>query len=102
MCVGLPMTVISTDGSRALCERRGEHRSVSTLLIGEVASGDQVLVFIDSAIRRLDAEEARLIDDALDGVAAALQGQPFEHLFADLIDREPELPAHLQQATNSD
>jgi len=96
MCVGLPMTVLSTDGVRALCERRGEHRSVSTLLIGEVAPGEQLLVFIDNAIRRLGPEEAKLIDDALDGVAAAIEGQPFEHLFADLIDREPELPAHLR------
>lgn len=96
MCVGLPMTVISAEGATALCARRGEHRSVSIALIGSVAPGEQVLVFIDSAVRKLDAEEARLIDDALDGVAAALQGQPFDHLFADLIGREPQLPAHLQ------
>ncbi|NEV77541.1 HypC/HybG/HupF family hydrogenase formation chaperone [Rhodopseudomonas sp. BR0C11] len=97
MCVGLPMTVISTEEGTALCVRRGEHRSVSTMLIGEVAPGDLLLVFIDSAIRRLDAKEARLIDDALDGVAAALEGKRFEHLFADLIDREPELPEHLRR-----
>jgi hydrogenase expression/formation protein HypC len=58
--------------------------------------GAQVLVHIDSAVRVLDAAEAGQIDDALDGVAAALAGQSFEHLFADLIDREPELPAFLR------
>lgn len=96
MCVGLPMTVISSDGLTALCERRAERRRVSTALIGEVAVGDQLLVFIDNAVRRLDPDEARRIDDALDGLAAAMEGRPFEHLFADLIDREPELPAHLR------
>jgi hydrogenase expression/formation protein HypC len=96
MCVGLPMTVISSDGFTALCERRAERRRVSTALIGEVAVGDQLLVFIDNAVRRLDPDEARQIDDALDGLAAAMEGRPFEHLFADLIDREPELPAHLR------
>lgn len=100
MCVGLPMTVVSSEASSALCVRRGEHRSVSTVLVGDVAPGEHLLVFIDSAVRKLDAEEARLIDDALDGVAAALEGRPFEHLFADLIDREPELPPHLR-ATNA-
>ncbi|MBI5132783.1 MAG: HypC/HybG/HupF family hydrogenase formation chaperone [Rhodopseudomonas palustris] len=96
MCVGVPMTVISSDGATALCERRGEQRRVSTALVGEVAVGAQVLVFIDSAVRLLDPDEAQQIDDALDGLAAAMEGRPFEHLFADLIDREPELPAHLR------
>ncbi len=96
MCVGLPMTVVTSDNGSALCERRGEQRRVSTLLIGEVVVGDRVLVFIDNAVRRLEAEEARLIDDALDGLAAAMQGRDFEHLFADLIDREPQLPEFLR------
>jgi hydrogenase expression/formation protein HypC len=97
MCVGLPMTVLSTAGSNALCVRRGEHRNVTTLLLGDdVAPGDQLLVFIDNAVRKLDAEEAMQINDALDGLAAALDGRPFEHLFADLIDREPQLPEHLR------
>ena len=96
MCIGIPMTVVESDGQVALCERRGEVRRVSLLLLGEVPVGTQVLVHMDSAVRVLDAEEARQIADALDGVAAALAGQPFEHLFADLIDREPELPAFLR------
>ena len=66
------------------------------MLVGAVPVGTQVLVHVDSAVRVLDADEARQIDDALDGVAAALAGQPFEHLFADLIDREPALPDFLR------
>lgn len=98
MCLGLPMTIVETDGVSALCERRGERRRVSVLLLGEVPVGTSVLVFIDSAVRVLDPEESRHIDDALDGLAAALEGNSFEHLFADLIDREPQLPEFLRAA----
>jgi hydrogenase expression/formation protein HypC len=96
MCVGIPMTVLEGDGLGALCERRGEVRRVSLMLVGAVPPGTRVLVHVDSAVRVLDADEARLIDDALDGVQAALDGRPFEHLFADLIDREPQLPDFLK------
>lgn len=98
MCLGVPMTIIETNGMSALCERRGERRQVSVLLIDRPPVGAQVLVFIDNAIRLLDAEEARQIDNALDGLTAACNGEDFDHLFADLIDREPELPEHLRQA----
>lgn len=101
MCVGVPMTIIETDGATALCARRGERRRVSILLLDSPPVGTQVLVFVDTAMRVLDAEEARHIDDALDGLAAALNGESFEHLFADLIDREPPLPDFLRQQLES-
>ncbi len=97
MCIGLPMTIVACDGATALAERRGEQRRISLLLVGELPAGARVLVFIDSAVRVLDADEARQIDDALDGLAAAIEGRDFEHLFADLIDREPQLPEHLRE-----
>ncbi len=98
MCLGIPMTIVETNGASALCERRGERRQVSVLLLDQPPVGAQVLVFIDNAVRLLDAVEARQIDDAIDGLAAACNGDNFDHLFADLIDREPELPEHLRQA----
>ncbi len=98
MCLGVPMTIIETNNATALCERRGESRLVSVLLLDEPPIGTQVLVFIDNAVRRLDAEEAQQIDNAIDGLAAACNGEDFDHLFADLINREPELPEHLRQA----
>lgn len=97
MCLGLPMTVLEGDGFAALCERRGERRAVSMMLVGEQPAGTLVLVHIDSATRILDAAEAKLIDDALDGVAAALDGRDFDHLFADIVDREPQLPEFLRK-----
>ncbi len=96
MCVGVPMRIIEGDEVSALCARDDDSRRVSMLLIGAQEPGTQVLVHIDTAIRVLDAQEARLIDDALRGLEAALRGESFDALFADLIDREPQLPRHLR------
>lgn len=99
MCIGIPMTVVEGDDHTALCERRGAVRRVSMMLVGALAPGARVLVHIGSAVRVLDDDEAAQIDDALDAVEAALQGQPFDHLFADLIDRDPQLPDFLRPAS---
>lgn len=96
MCVGLPMSIVEGDEMSALCQRGDERRRVSMLLIGPQPVGTQVLVHIDTAVRVLDAEEAILIDRALDGLAAAMRGEEFESLFADLSEREPQLPEHLR------
>ncbi len=98
MCLGIPMTVREGDEATALVERRGETRRVSMMLVGAQPAGTIVLVHIDSAVRVLDAEEAGRIDDGLDALAAALDGRPFDHLFADLVDREPQLPDFLRDA----
>jgi len=97
MCVGIPMRIVHGDDIGALCERRGDTRRISLLLIGAQPPGTYVLTHLDSAIRVLDEAEARLIDDALDGLARAVEGETFEHLFADLVNREPELPEHLRK-----
>jgi hydrogenase expression/formation protein HypC len=99
MCLGIPMRVVEADNVSVLCERRGERRRVSALLIDPPPVGSKVLVFIDRAVRLLDEMEARQIDDALDGLVAASNGDRFEHLFADLVGREPELPEHLRAAS---
>jgi len=96
MCLGLPMTIVETDGISALCEYRNEQRRVSVMLLSEPPVGAKVLVYIDTAIRLLDDEEARLIADALEGLGAALNGEDCDRFFADLIDREPQLPEHLR------
>lgn len=97
MCLGLPMIVIDGDDFSALCEWHGERRRVSTLLVGRQPPGARLLVHIDSAVRVLEDAEAEAIDRALDGLTAAAEGRAFEHLFADLIDREPQLPEHLRK-----
>jgi hydrogenase expression/formation protein HypC len=92
--MGVPMRVIETDGVTAICERRGERQRVSVLLLEKVEPGDEILVFLGSAVRSLDADEARQIDNALEGLAAALNGEEFEHLFADIGVQEPALDAY--------
>lgn len=96
MCLGLPMTIVETDGMSALCEYASERRQVSVLLLSDPPVGAKVLVYIDTAIRLLDDEEARLIADAIEGLGAALKGEDTDRFFADLVDREPQLPAHLR------
>lgn len=89
MCMGVPMRVIETDGVTAVCDRHGERQRVSVLLLEKVTAGDEVLVFLGSAVRVLEPDEARQIDNALEGLAAALNGEEFEHLFADIAVQEP-------------
>lgn len=97
MCLGFPMTVVSGDALQAVCERKGERETVSMLLIGSQEPGTCVLVHLGTAMRILDADESRSVDAALDGLAAALNGEDFDSFFSDLIDREPQLPAFLRK-----
>ena len=97
MCIGFPMRVVEGDDLTALCERRGETQRVSMLLVGAQPPGAHVLAHLGAAVRVLDPEEARLIEDALDGLAAAIRGENVDRLFADLVGREPQLPEHLRE-----
>ncbi len=101
MCLGIPLQVHSIEApGLALCAPRHQTtalRRVNTALLDTAPGiGDWLLAHVDIAIRALDTEEARLIDDALAAVTAAVDGEPFEHLIADLVDREPQLPEHLR------
>ncbi len=96
MCIGVPMRVVSTDGLSAQCAIQGRTETVSLALTGPLEPDTDVLVYLGSAVRILEPGEAQQIADALKAVAAAAAGEPFDHLIADLVDREPELPAHLQ------
>ena len=74
MCIGIPMQVIEADGRFALCEGRGERRRINTALVGDVSSGDWLLVFLDDARERIDALRAAEVNAALDLVLGAMQG----------------------------
>ncbi|MEJ2454691.1 MAG: HypC/HybG/HupF family hydrogenase formation chaperone [Candidatus Thiodiazotropha sp.] len=97
MCIGLPMRVIAAQPGRALCRGMGQQREVDTLLVGDQPVGSWLLVFLDSAREVLSDARAEQISEALTALELALRGETqVDHLFADLIEREPSLPAHLQ------
>jgi hydrogenase expression/formation protein HypC len=96
MCLGIPMHVLEQDGTTALCARGDERRRVSIALLEAVEVGTHVLVHGDAALRVLGADEAALVEDAIQCLEAVRDGRSIEGFFADLDGREPELPPHLR------
>jgi hydrogenase expression/formation protein HypC len=92
------MQVVSIEGATALCQGMGEHRRVDTLLVGEQPVGSWLLVFLNSAREVLTEQQAEQISQALQALDLALSGESqLDHLFADLVNRTPQLPEHLRQ-----
>lgn len=112
MCVGIPMVVRGMEGAFALCTplegaplERGIAERVDMALVPEAEPGDFVLVFLGLARSVLSEAEARRIAGALGAVAALSEAPPEEEAqsvirraFADLLDRPPSLPPHLEAA----
>jgi hydrogenase expression/formation protein HypC len=103
MCIGVPMRVLEGDGVAAVCQGRGAPERVDMLLVGAQPPGTWVLVFQGAARRVLSETEALQTQDALEALRIALNadadadaGAAIDALFADLVDREPQLPAHLR------
>lgn len=101
MCIGVPLRVIEGDGTWAVCEGRGARERVDMLIVGAQPPGTWVLVFHGAARRVLTETEALQTLDALDALGIALRGHDgdraaIDALFADLADREPQLPEHLR------
>ena len=99
MCLGIPMQVLSADSQKALCKRGTEEHWVDLSLIGNVETGEWLLTFMGAAREKISSERAEQINQALKAVALVMQGESadFEALFADLVEREPQLPPHLQE-----
>ncbi len=97
MCIGSPMQVVESEGSLAWC-RCGEQRErLDMVLVGDQAPGTWVLAFLGAARRVLTPREAAHSMAARRALAAALRGDSrIDEFFADLLRREPELPAHLR------
>lgn len=97
MCIGVPMQVVEVGIGFAMCEYAGETRRIDTQLVGDQPIGTWLLTFLNGAREVITEEDAKKISDALTALDMALSGSTdFEHLFADLIDREPQLPEHLR------
>ncbi|EGK70316.1 MAG: HypC/HybG/HupF family hydrogenase formation chaperone [Methyloversatilis sp.] len=75
MCLGIPMQVMAVEPGHVRCVGRLGLRRVRSALVGEVAVGDWLLVFLDSAQERISAERAREVDATLDMIEAVMQGE---------------------------
>ncbi len=97
MCVGIPMQVIEAGDTQALCRSRDREAWIDLSLVGPVPTGSWLMTFLGAARAVISEEEARQSADALEALEKVMRGEGgFEHLFADLIDREPQLPDHLR------
>jgi hydrogenase expression/formation protein HypC len=97
MCIGIPMQIIEQRGESALCVYKGQEGLIDMMLVGPQPVGAWLLVFLDTAREVLSDQSARQIADALEAMRLAMQGDSrIDHLFADLIDREPQLPEFLK------
>ncbi|RKZ81451.1 MAG: HypC/HybG/HupF family hydrogenase formation chaperone [Gammaproteobacteria bacterium] len=97
MCIGVPMQVVKMQDTHAICEADGKQELIDMILVGEQVAGTWILNFLGAARDVLTEENAQNIRQALTAMSDIMQGEKhIDHLFADLIDREPELPPHLQ------
>jgi hydrogenase expression/formation protein HypC len=58
MCLAIPAKVIKIDGEMATIDMGGVTRSVSLMLVADVAVGDYVIVHAGFAIHKVDPREA--------------------------------------------
>ncbi|MEJ7137568.1 HypC/HybG/HupF family hydrogenase formation chaperone [Amphibiibacter pelophylacis] len=72
MCIGIPMQVRELAPGRALCVGRGQERWISSLLVGDLAPGDWVLMFLDSAREVISPGRAAEVNAVLDLVEASM------------------------------
>lgn len=103
MCIGTPLQVVDSEGVYAVCEARGRSERLDMQIVGEQPPGTWVLAFHGAARRVMTETEARETWDALDALQIALAGDgdaapAIDHLFADLVTREPQLPEHLRKS----
>ncbi|NEV63410.1 HypC/HybG/HupF family hydrogenase formation chaperone [Thiorhodococcus minor] len=96
MCIGVPMQVIESGPVWAWCDDGGERQRVDMQLVGAQPPGAWVLVFLGVAREVMGETQALRVRDALAAMQAAMAGESVDHLFADLVDREPQLPEHLR------
>jgi hydrogenase expression/formation protein HypC len=97
MCIGVPLQVLAVEAGAALCAARGRRERIDMALVGEQPPGAWILAYQGSAVRTMTPEEAAQTQAALDALAAVLAGDAsVDAYFADLVEREPELPDHLK------
>lgn len=88
MCVGIPMQVLSCDFGFARCQAEDGEHEIDMRLVGDVAPGTWVLVFLGAAREILDPQTAQQISDALAALQSVMRGDTnVDHFFEDLISK---------------
>ena len=97
MCVGIPLQIVTLHSPfTALCRGAHGEETIDLSLVGPQPPGTWLLTFLGAAREVIDADIAAHIQQALDAVAAALGGATdLDALFADLLNREPQLPDYV-------
>jgi hydrogenase expression/formation protein HypC len=102
MCIGTPMQVVHAEAHHAWCEADGQRERLDMALVGMQPPGTWVLAFQGAARQVMAAEQAQATRNAHRALAAALAGETdVDAFFADLVGREPQLPAHLQPSAKT-
>jgi hydrogenase expression/formation protein HypC len=92
------MRIESVNGAMATCESRGLRERVSLALVDDAPVGGWILAYQGTAVRTMTPEEARDTAAALAALEAVTGGEEnVDAYFADLVEREPQLPPHLKR-----
>lgn len=94
MCIALPLKITELlSPHQAVCDDAGGPLSVDISLLEGLCVGDWVSVHRGTAVARMTDADARRILDALSALDRVRAGDTeVDHLFADLVNREPPRP----------
>jgi hydrogenase assembly chaperone HypC/HupF len=94
------MQIVEVDAAFAWCEGRGRRERLNTMLLEELSPGDWVYATLGLAREKLTRQRADEINLALDGLAAALQGETnLDSFFPIFSSTESVLPLQPEQIT---
>ncbi|MGZ8259484.1 MAG: HypC/HybG/HupF family hydrogenase formation chaperone [Caldimonas sp.] len=97
MCIGEVFRVVADDGRFAWCEGDGARECLDMVLVGSQPPGTWVLGFHGAARQVLGEADAAAMRAGRQALAALQAGEgDVDAFFADLVGREPQLPAHLR------
>ena len=80
MCLGIPVKVVEPRDFTALCEGRNGLVEVNMMLVGNQPAGTWVVNYLGSARDILEESEALAINQAMDELAASVNGDPGANL----------------------
>lgn len=87
MCVGIPAQVIEAGDFVARCRTRNGEEQVNMMLTGSQPVGTWLLTFLGSAREVITEQDARQINQALDGLSAIMSSEEeidVDHYFPDI------------------